>query len=166
MNQAEIDTLERTYFIAFKPYTNKQITEASVLWMSEAEYYPPKPRDIIGKIQDSARIKNDEFLRKRYTCSLCHQKVSAITSEKICLDCSGIPDVRYKRIKPLPPAEVVNYKMEGRMKCQKCGAIGICIKEPRDELTGSYLCRECYTGYNTKQIVGKFKELSVIMANE
>lgn len=161
MNPTEIDVLERTYFVAFKPYTNKQISEAAELWMKEAEYYPPKPRDIIFKIQDSDRIKNDEFLVKRYTCSMCHQKVSAMLTEGICLDCAGIPDVSYEHVKPLQEGEKVNYKMEGRIKCQKCGAIGMCIKEPAD--TGTWECRKCYTRMTPMEIVNAWKTLGKIM---
>lgn len=161
MNQTEIDTLERTYFVAFKPYTNKQISDASVLWMEDAEYYPPKPRDILSKIQDSAKVKNDDFLKKRYTCSMCHNKMSAITSEGICLDCAGVPDVSYKRIRPLMEGEKVNYKMEGRMKCQKCGAVGMAIKEPSD--IGMWKCRKCYTGMTGVEIVNAWKTIGKMM---
>lgn len=158
MNQTEIEVLEKTYIVAFKPYTNKQISEAAELWMAEAEYYPPKPRDIISKIQDSVKVKNDEFLKKRYTCARCKQKMSAITSEGICLDCSGVPDISYQFIKSTPTDKKLNYKMEGRIKCNQCGAIGMCIKEPSD--SGKWQCRVCYTGMTGTEIAKAWTQLS------
>ena len=162
VSEQELRSMEVMYGAAFHNYSNKQIAGAIQRYTEENDFYPPKPKDLISKIQDSEKIKNDEFLVKRFTCSRCHQKVSAI-SEGECLDCRGFPGIEKNRVQ-LPEQDEQDYRIEGRMKCQQCGKIGMCIKEPIK--TGSWRCRECYSGLTTKEIVNRFKDLRLMMGDE
>jgi len=155
-SQAETETLSNTYYEAFRGYSDKQIKEAGEKYNAEGEFFPPKPWQITNLIKD---FKNDKHIKEmiaEYTCRACNQKVAAI-SEGICLDCLGYPPVEYERFKPFQVEERIPYRIEGRMKCQECGIIASCIKDPIDE--GKWQCQHCYTGLTKKEISQRFKDL-------
>ena len=155
-SQAETETLSRTYYEAFRGYSDKQINEAGEKYNGEGEFFPPKPWQITNLIKNFNEDKHVKEMVAEYTCRLCNQKVSAI-SEGACLDCLGYPSVEYEKLKPFPIEERIPYRIEGRMKCQVCGSIGACIKEPIDE--GQWQCQQCYTGLTKKEISQRLRDL-------
>jgi hypothetical protein len=135
MTSEEIETLIQTYFNAFKSYKDSEIREAADEYIKTGEYFPPKPVQILSLVRDAAIKKHDRELVEMWTCRICNQKVSCISSSRICADCQGYPLPSYESIKPWPDYTPNQYKIEGRVKCQKCGSIGTCIKEPINEGT-------------------------------
>ncbi len=158
MDQNEIESLSQTYFKSFRAYKDNEIKQAADDYTTSGEYFPPKPAQIISLVKNTDQGKHIRELVERYTCSMCHQKVSAIT-EGICLDCAGIPRMHYETPKLAEP-EKTNYRIEGRMRCNRCGHIGMCIKEPADE-NGFWQCRECYTGLTNQEIAERFRKLGM-----
>lgn len=58
-----------------------------------------------------------------------------------------------------------NYRIESHRMCQKCHKRDVmCIKEPRD--TGTWQCRECYTGLTAEQIRVRFDDLGKMMSDK
>ena len=142
---------------AFTGYTDRDIQAAADQYRREGEYFPPKPAQILALVKDRSQLKHDEELRAMWTCKRCGQKASAI-SEGTCLDCEGVPLPQYKRLKPLLNPDKIPFRIEGRMKCQQCGYIGQCIKEPVDD--GPWLCKECYSGMTAKEIMHRLNNLT------
>jgi hypothetical protein len=162
VSQEEISALENAYELAFQGIADKEIKAAGQLYLQDGDFFPPKPKEILARIKNRANEKHTKELIDLYTCQRCHQKVSAIT-DGICLDCSGIPSLESGRIK-MHMAEKQDYQIESRIKCQECGVIGMCIKEPIS--TGNWSCRKCYTGLDGKQIASRFKDLKLRMGDK
>jgi len=160
MSQEETNSLGRSYLEAFTGYSDKEITDAAAIYREEGEYYPPRPRQILDLVKDRGKGKHDDELRRMWTCNACRQKVGAI-SEGICLDCRGVPVPQYDKSLSLGAYEMNAYRIEGRIKCNQCGHIAQCIKEPAD--SEHWLCVECYGGLNRKQIAARFHKLAEIM---
>ncbi len=158
LTEEETQALEDTYFIAFKSHSDPVVKLAVHKYIEDGDFYPPRPKDILVRIEDREQDKHTRELVQRYTCSMCHQKVGAIT-EGICLDCAGMPRMYYEAPK-LGVSEKTNYRIEGRMRCNRCGHIGMCIKEPADE-NGFWQCRECYTGLTNQEIAARFRKLGM-----
>jgi len=151
-------SLEDAYFAAFKGVSDKVLKEAAYAYMEEGEYFPPRPANLRKFIRGSFEEKHNRELVENWTCSICHQKVSAIMKEKgECVDCAGLAPLRWD-YKELPDYNKSNYAMEARIKCQACVAVGLCIKEPRE--TGQWQCRKCYTGLTGSQIAQRFASLA------
>jgi ribosomal protein L37AE/L43A len=157
MSPEETEGLSQTYFSAFKAYKDNEIQEAADDYATSGEYFPPKPAQILSLVKNVDQSKHNRELTEHWTCSMCKQKVSSITSDGVCLDCCGVPMPAYQSIKPLPNSTSRHYRMEGRMQCQTCGNVGMCIKEPAD--SGSWECRQCYTRMNNKEIAAAFRTL-------
>lgn len=157
MTQQEKQALEDGYFAAFRSCNDIELAEALNLYLEDGEYFPPKPKDILSGIKNKPTQRHTRELIELYTCKQCHQKVSAIT-DGICLDCAGIPRLETNKVKLQDP-EDRDYRIEGRIKCQECGKITMCIKEPIK--TGPWRCRECYSGLTKKEIVDRFSELKL-----
>ena len=160
MTSDETESLIQTYFNAFRAYKDSEIREATDEYLKTGVVYPPKPAHIIALVKNQDQSNHTRELVERWTCSMCRKKTSSITVNGICLDCSGIPKPEYKHIKPLPIDERTNYRMEGRIMCQECGKVGMCIQEPGDK----WLCRQCYTGMDGKEIAANWR--TVIRAME
>ena len=156
MSPEETEALSQTYFGAFKAYKDTEIQEAADDYTTSGEYFPPKPAQIISLVKNTDQSKHTRELVERYTCSACHQKASGIT-DGICLDCAGLPRMSYETLK-LPEPTRGNYKIEGRMLCNQCGSVGMCIKEPL--LSGEWRCRKCYTGMTGPEIAATFRKLA------
>ena len=157
MTREEIQNLSDSYFRSFRAYSDLEIQEASDEYANTGEYYPPKPAQIINLIKSVDETKHNQELIYRYTCSMCKQRVVSI-SDGVCLDCLGIPKPTYSQIKPLQTHTPSNYRMEGRIMCQECGSVSMCIKEPSE--SGQWKCRKCYTGMNNQELAGAFRRLS------
>jgi protein-arginine kinase activator protein McsA len=157
LSHEEILALEDAYELAFQGVADKEIKAAGQLYLQDGDFFPPKPKEILARVKDRSTQKHIRELVELYTCKQCHQKVTAIT-DGICLDCAGFPLLESNRVK-LPEPEERDYKIEGRIKCQECGKIAMCIKEPIS--TGNWKCRECYSGLTKKEIVDRFAELKL-----
>lgn len=57
-----------------------------------------------------------------------------------------------------------DYRISYKMKCGRCYKIGLGIEEPIN--SHRWLCRQCYTGLTSKQIAGRFNDLSLMMENK
>ena len=132
------------YFEALRYYNDNDIMKAVSDCINECEWFP-KPAEIRKRLPQDDN-KHDSFLRARFTCSMCGEKVSAISEGK-CLDCAGVGFFEEKRKVEKPPEN--DFTQHGRMMCQKCRQVGLCIKEPKD--TGSWLCTDCYTGLTKRK---------------
>jgi formylmethanofuran dehydrogenase subunit E len=156
MSEEETEALSKTYFSSFKAYTDTEIEQAAKDYMNNGEYFPPKPSQILSLVKNADIGKHTRELVERYTCSTCHEKVSAIC-DGVCLDCLGVPKPAYQNIKPLPKPTPSDYRMEGRIQCQKCGHVGMGIKEPAE--SGQWECRQCYTRMNNQEVAAAFRRL-------
>ena len=157
MTPKDVSYLEDAYFAAFKAVPDGVLKTAAYAYMEEGEFFPPKPANLRKFVKGSAEAKHIRELIEAWTCSVCHQKVHSILTEKgTCADCAGLPPVASSSVK-LPEWNPINYTMEGRIKCQSCGAIMSCIKEPRD--SGAWKCQQCYTGLNKQEIAQRFNDL-------
>ena len=157
MSREEIESLENAYFMAFSDYSDRQIKAAGQKYLQEGEFFPPRPKEIISRITDIDKGRHQKDLRERYTCVLCRERVSAITEGGVCLDCTGVPKPTYKNIS-LPKSEKSDFKIEGRRKCQECGKVDSCIKEPIDH--GPWRCADCYRGFGKQVYIQRWRELS------
>jgi hypothetical protein len=149
------ENLIEPYFAILKGYSDKVIKKAVYDCLKESEYFP-KPAEIIKFVNiDSKDLKHSQELKKRYTCPVCHEKVSALSEGK-CLDCGGFPPYVGDHV-ILPSIEKDDFIIEGRRKCQNCGTIGICIKEPKED--GPWKCKDCYTGLDRDQRKQRWKDI-------
>lgn len=164
MGQSEIEDLGRTYYQSFKAFKDHEIEQAADDYMNSGEYFPPKPSQIISLVKSGDNSRHDRELVERWTCSLCKMKTSSITSEGVCLDCAGVPAPIYKHIKPLEDPIREHYTMEGRIRCQKCGYVGLGINDP--SVSSQWLCRSCYSGKSREEIVTAWKELGALLTHE
>lgn len=148
------------YYQILKSYSDNAVKKAVFACLKESEYFP-KPADIVKIINtDLKDLKHSQELKKRYTCSVCHEQVSAISDNK-CLDCAGFPPADEKQVF-LNSADD-NFVIEGRRQCQKCSTVSQCIKEPKD--TGQWECQKCYSGLTKEQIQQRWKDI-VHMLND
>lgn len=154
----EVESLGRAYFQAFKSYKDQEIIEAAEKYAESGDYFPPKPIQITMLVKDAKKKKHDRELVEMWTCKRCHQKVSSMTSEGVCLDCSGVPIPTYEHIKPWRNEKRIHYKIEGRIKCQQCGIVGECIREPSED--GQWLCKDCYSGLTSKERKQRLNDLA------
>jgi hypothetical protein len=154
MGKDEVEELVDIYSRAFEKYSDKQIREAGYQYMDIGDHFPPTPNQLASCISTREKDRHTKELIERYTCPSCGHIVTAMT-EGQCLDCAGIPPKTTKE-EPIE-IEKQDYRMEGRRKCQVCGKVEMCIKEPR--LTGSWKCVDCYTGLTKKQRTNRFKDL-------
>lgn len=162
LTEADRDTLVESYTQAFGDFSERQIRDAVTKYLQEGDHYPPKPKDIISRIKNLDNEKHIKELREMYTCKRCGHHVHAI-SDGLCFDCRGLPRLqKYKNT--LLDSEPVDYIIEGRIKCQQCGKVGMCIKEPVDH--GSWRCRDCYSGLTSKQRTQRFKDLIRMMEDK
>ena len=157
LNDEEAKNLLQVYYKSFQGYTDREIKQASEEYIENGEYFPPKPFQITSLIKDAKSRKHQQDLVNRYTCSLCHEKVSAISPDEggKCLDCGGFPPSEKSQIHLKPAKD--DFKMEGRIKCQSCGDIGMCIKKPRD--TGIWECQKCYSGLTKQETAQRYRDL-------
>jgi len=158
MTEQDKRALEEGYLESFKSFSDKELRAAIHRYTDENDFYPPRPSQILKYIQKSAEDRYRRDLVNRWTCNMCHQKVSSIMTGGMCPDCEGLPPVEPSNVVlPAPPGKR-DYKMESRIMCQQCGKIGLCIKEPADN--GKWQCRHCYTGLTGQEIAKKLGILS------
>jgi ribosomal protein L37AE/L43A len=162
------DMAAKFYLDALKPYSDEEVKTAVAKCMDEAEYFP-KPAEIVKilkakKPQDvKDREIHDAEERRRYTCPSCHNYVHAIIDGK-CWECyAGVPlsAGREPVVRPKSHRAGTGYMMQDMMTCQKCGKVGMCIKEPPH--TGQWECRLCYSGLTKEQLTGKLRGLQQMM---
>ena len=149
------ERLINDYMRALKKFGDKEVSTAGYTCMEECTFFP-RPHDIISRIPLREENENSKFWKDRYTCQVCHHLVSAISEGK-CLDCAIISPGYYNDLKQPELKSTKPFHMHGRMKCQTCGTIGFCIKDPID--IGTWECRDCYSGMNIFQRKQKFQTL-------
>ena len=163
MNEDERDALEKSYFDSFRPYSNQQLAEAIRLFMdSDESYYPPKAATIRKFIPGDKDSKHDGELVKRFTCVACGEKVSAISDGR-CLDCAGMPPADPDHVH-LPETGEDNFVIEGRRRCNDCGAVAMCIEEPKG--CKHWQCQKCYAGIDRKEVGKRFNDLQRMMGDK
>lgn len=143
----------KTYYQALRDYSDKEVIEAGHRAMDECTFLP-KPRDILIRIPRREETENDKYLKGRFKCCMCGEIVSAISEGK-CLDCAGITPGEEKKDPPIAFPEP--FEMHGRMKCQACGTVGLCIKEPAK--SGTWKCRDCYSGMTIDERREKIRQI-------
>jgi ribosomal protein L37AE/L43A len=158
------DGAAKFYIDVLQPYSDSDVKAAMAKVMEEAEYFP-KPADIVKilkakKPQDvKDREIHDAEERRRYTCPSCHNYVHALVDGK-CWEChAGVPLSAGREPVRRPKEHIAGtgYMMQDLMTCQKCGKVGMCIKEPPH--TGQWLCRQCYSGLTDQQFKAKVRGL-------
>ena len=164
MEPEATQALEQAYYLAFQHYSDKQIKEAGQKYLEDGDFYPPRPTDILKRVKNISNEKHERELIEMWTCNRCHQKVSCISPGGICADCQGYPVPTYKHIKPWFSEKPILYKIEGRMKCQQCGKVTECIKQPIDD--GQFLCKDCYSGLTAKERSKRFDDLAKMISDK
>ncbi len=158
ITETDKEILVKAYSELFKGVPDKEFREGCYRYADENDFYPPTPHKLAEYMPQKKKDKAAKEFREWYMCHTCGQMCYAMAEKGLCLDCAGFPPIEYDR-KPGPPQYPVDepYKIEGRMKCQKCGRVGICIKDPRD--TGQWECRQCYSGLTTAETSQRFRDL-------
>ncbi len=153
----------KQYFISsLRDCTDKEVAYAAREYVKTADY-PPRPSALLKIIESTkSEAKHTEGLTRRFTCSSCGKKTSAI-SNGMCLDCAGIPDVEPSPVGNRSSGKD-NFIIRERGTCEECGKQGKVIKEPAEG--GVWLCQECYTGLTPKQVALRFRHLQMIMQGQ
>lgn len=151
-----------TYVKAFKYAKNNDLKKAAYEALDNCEYYP-RPAEIhkyFPRQESKKTIQNDQYLRDRFTCMKCGKRVTALmgTGDRgVCLLCSGFGGAQLGKehqIKLKEPGTDL-FIIEGNLRCNGCGKVGECIKEPPD--AEHWLCRDCYGGTTKEGRVLRFK---------
>jgi len=146
------------YYHSLMDFTDNQIKHSAKQCLRDCEFFP-RPSDLVKRAKKEYSSERD--LIERYTCSVCHEKVRAVSDGK-CLDCGGFPPIEKSKV-TLPELDN-DFIIEGRRKCQKCGSVSDCIKEPSG--SGPWLCKKCYTGLTNKEIAQRFADLQKMMGDK
>lgn len=154
---------ERTdlYYDVLKPYSDKQVTEAGYKCLEELEFFP-KPAQVVKRIPKED--DHNKELRKRFTCPICKAGVSLIIEGK-CRMCHSGTSLKIPRpIIRQPPLPKDDFLMEDNIRCEECGTIAKCIKEPSE--SGKWQCRQCYSGISIKEHRERMRKLGMGVAIE
>jgi len=153
--KGNIEDLTDIYFNSFKRISEKSLRNAAYECIETCEFFP-KPKDVFKFIKTD---EHDKELRNRFTCSICKNHVSLLI-EGVCSWCkAGVPlSIERPVLAHEEFSEVVDsYLIEHLIKCQKCGKVTTCVKEPPE--SGQWLCRECFTGLTLPEFEAKLHDL-------
>lgn len=156
----EMKNLAESYFRSFRNVPDEKVKQMVYAYCDEEEYYPPSPKSLRKYLKDYEVDKHTKELIDNFTCKSCHEKVSGLLTEGICLDCAGLPSKASEPVQ-LPEADTSDFIIEGRRRCSKCGTVGQCIKEPRE--AGKWECQPCYAGMDMKQVSKRLNDIQLMM---
>jgi len=158
------DDLIEAYYATLRKFDYNILIKTGYRLLESCTYFP-KPKEFLDELpqrENNGDSKNDQYLIQRFTCSMCGDKVSAL-SEGMCLDCAQVnPFIQPKQKEWTPPAKD-DFKMESRHKCPECGKIDICIKEPAS--SGTWKCRDCYSGMTLQERQAKIHQIITGIGN-
>lgn len=154
-----------SYWQVLKKYPDQDVTNAAWKCLEELDFFP-KPSQIIKRISKKEKSHN-EWLRKRFTCMNCGNYVTASwilsASEKSCLckEChDGVPkSMGRSPQKLISETGEKDFALAENIRCQQCGMIARCIKEPLSDAGCVWRCRKCHTGLTGEEIKAKYAEI-------
>ena len=157
-----IEDLTDIYFKSFRRVPERALRNAAYDCIETCEFFP-KPKDIFKFIKAD---DHDKELRNRFTCSICKAHVSLMV-EGMCSWCKAkVPlSVERPHLKHEYFSESVDsYLIENMIKCQRCGQVTTCVKEPPE--TGDWLCRECFTGLSAPEFIARMRAIMPAFEDE